>query len=152
MSGPSSDWRRWTERRLASLKTTYAMPWTRWDPNPKPFSSLKVFKPKVLFGWLWTVWARISAYWDNGITPQAAPKLRPTRNARPQWMLQTNLGCGRTGFTACRCAQNSLPTAKTPLVSVDSIRLPSVLRQRTQAHRFVREYHELGDSCRATLV
>src|SRR3981189_251115 len=59
MSGPASDWRRWTERRLASLKTTYAMPWTRWDPNPTPFSSLKVFKPKVLFGWLWTVWARI---------------------------------------------------------------------------------------------
>src|SRR6266850_5786938 len=85
MSGPASDWRRWTERRLASLKTTYAMPWTRWDPNPTPFSSLKVFKPKTLFGWLWTVWARISAYWHNGITPQAGPKLRPTRNARPQW-------------------------------------------------------------------
>jgi|SRR6267378_2064112 len=61
MSGPASDWRRWTERRLASLKTTYAMPWTRWDPNPTPFSSLKIFKPQVLFGWLWTVWARISA-------------------------------------------------------------------------------------------
>src|SRR5882724_1995545 len=85
MSGPASDWRRWTERRLASLKTTYAMPWTRWDPNPTPFSSLKVFKPKVLFGWLWTVRARISAYSHNGITPQAGPKLRPTRNARPPW-------------------------------------------------------------------
>ncbi len=24
MSGPASDWRRWTERRLASFKTTYA--------------------------------------------------------------------------------------------------------------------------------
>src|SRR6266446_4048761 len=54
------------------------MPSTRWDPNPRPFSSLKVFKPKVLFGWLPTVWARISAYWDNGITPQAGSKLRTT--------------------------------------------------------------------------
>src|SRR5882724_5059974 len=82
MSGPASDWRRWTERRLASLKTTYAIPWTRWDPNPTPFSSLKVFKPKVLFGWLWTVWARISAYRHNGITPQAGPRLRPLSPTR----------------------------------------------------------------------
>jgi hypothetical protein len=43
MSGPVSDWRRWTERRIASLKTTFAMPWTRWDPNLTPFSRLKVF-------------------------------------------------------------------------------------------------------------
>src|SRR5438270_11897120 len=83
MSGPASDWRRWTERRLASLKTTYAMPWTRWDPNPRPFPTLKVFKPKVLFGWLWTVWARISAYWHSGITPQSGPKPRTTRSASP---------------------------------------------------------------------
>src|SRR5436305_13173087 len=67
MSEPASDSRRGTERRLAALKTTYAMPWTRWDPNPRLFSSLKVFKPRVLFGWLWTVWARRSAYWNNSI-------------------------------------------------------------------------------------
>jgi len=105
MSGPASDWRRWTERRLASLKTTYAMPWTRWDPNPRPFSSLKVFKPKVLFGWLWTVWARISAYWDNGITPQAGPKLRTTRSARPLWDRHASrgaLGCSRQESTLTR--------------------------------------------------
>jgi len=56
---------------FASLKSTYAMAVDKMGSETEdPFSSLKVFQTKkVLFGWLWTVWARISAYWDNGITP-----------------------------------------------------------------------------------
>src|SRR6266550_7121707 len=49
--------------------------------------------------------ARISAYWDNGITAQAGPKPRTTRNARPLWDRHAShgaLGCSRQESTLTR--------------------------------------------------
>ena len=46
MSGPASDWKRWTERRLASLKTTLCNAVNKVGSEPETLFELKGFQTK----------------------------------------------------------------------------------------------------------